>query len=267
MTYEEFLRATLPMLGYNWHRFRSPRVRRRIARVMQGCGAGSWESFSRQSDDPGVQRSLQSALTVTISRFWRNAAVFSFLQHTVFPEILGSLAPGEPLIAWSAGTASCQEAYSLAMAVASVPEELVRGRPIRIVGSDIDVGALRRGLAQRWTKSELREIPRDLRYRFLLDASEATLLNPSVRRHVILVCASLWDRPPLRGAHLVLCRNCIMTYLHGPAREEAMERLVGLLPPGGWLVLGRKEHLPKRWAARWKLIHTGRQIYRKAAEA
>ncbi|MBN1425109.1 hypothetical protein JXA88_11185 [Candidatus Fermentibacteria bacterium] len=240
-------------------------MRRRIARALQAWGACSWEGFSRSLYDPGAQRVLTRALTVTLSLFWRNGAVFRYLQQVVLPEIMRGLGPGEPLIAWSAGTASGQEAYSLAMAASGLPEEQEEHRPVYIIGSDLDAPALRRSSGEEWTRGELKEIPPDLRDRFFSDSGGTTALDPLQRRKVILIQANLWESPPLRYAHLVLCRNAIMTYFHGAPREEAMERIVSLLSPGGWLVLGRKEHLPKRWAARWGLVHAGRRIYRRGA--
>jgi len=261
MSFDDFVRVALPDLGYNPHRFRGRRARRQAAAAMRERGVCSWEAYRQCLSDPAAQRALRSRLTVTISRFWRNSVVFRDLERTVLPDVMRHLAPGEPLTVWSAGGASGQEAYSVAMLAEALPAAFTREHPFRIVASDISWDALRRGARGAWTASELKELPREVRLRAYRDAGDVPVLTHSVRATVVLVQGCLFGPGPVSRAHLVLCRNSVMTYFHGTAREEAMARVVGALTPHGWLVLGRKEQLPQRWAARWSLVHTGRQIY------
>ncbi len=263
MTFEEFCRQTLPQLGYAWPRFYRRNIKRRLIALMRRRGFPSWDALAHA---PSLRRLLAPQLTVTISRFWRNEAAFRHLQRWVLPEILRGLPPGEPLVAWCAGCASGQEAFSLAMAVESLPPRLTAHHHVRIVASDIDDRALRRGLQDEWTRSELRGLDRDLRRRFLSERGGRVVFDDGIRRSVTFVRASLWDHPPVLRAHLILCRNTIMTYFHGKPREEAMARVVDALLPGGWLVLGRKESLPGRWARTWGLVPHGRRIYRRGGE-
>lgn len=199
---------------------------------------------------------------MTISRFWRNEAVFRELGRVVVPGLARRLGQGEPLIVWCAGCASGQEAFSVAM-LAGVGHASAGLADMRIVGSDIEWAALRRGQRDEWTTGECKELPQEVARHALATGDGGARLVPWVRSRVILVQASLFQPPPVSRAHVVLCRNSVMTYLHGDRREAAMARLADVLCPGGWLILGRKERLPARWAARWGFVHEGRKMYRK----
>ncbi len=72
-----------------------------------------------------------------------------------------------------------------------------------------------------------------------------------IRRH------DLRDTPPEGPFDLILCRNSAFTYFAGDAQAQVLERLLGVLRPGGALVVGLHEHLPlEPWPG-------ARAVYRK----
>ena len=107
MDYKEFLKTTLPPLGLRWRRFRSKSIRKRIISRLQVLGLHSWSQYRAYLlDDAEERRQLTSLLSVTISRFWRNANLFDALESTWLPAVLDRLPANEPLRIWSAGCAS-----------------------------------------------------------------------------------------------------------------------------------------------------------------
>ncbi len=239
-------------------------IRRRLAKRMGALALRSWDSYREELlSNPREAAHVHTLLTVSISRFWRNRALFDQLRKFHFPALMNCLGEDEPVVVWSAGAASGQEAFSLSMLYHSLPERIRGGRKLTLVASDIDFHLLRRGQENKWTAGEVREVPCGVAEQFLWIDELGAHLSGVVRTEVLFVCHDLFEPPPLRQAHVVFCRNSVMTYFHGPSREQAMARISQMIPRGGYLILGRKETLPKRWAARWSFFHTGHRIYQK----
>lgn len=243
MEYREFLRTTLPALGLRWRRFRGGAIRRRIGGRLQELGFSSLAEYrSYLLAHREEQRLLTDQLTVTISRFWRNRFLFDALARTWLPALLARLEPGEPFRAWSAGCACGEEPYSLLL----LWEEHFAGsgHELRLVATDADKRCLHRAQEGRYPASSLRELPLDLRRRYFVNEGGDSVINPKFREQVVWLGHNLFWDPPLPDNHLILCRNLAYTYFTEPVQQEITRRFHQALPPGGLLVIGRKDQLP-----------------------
>jgi chemotaxis protein methyltransferase CheR len=171
---------------------------------------------------------------------------FAVIGETYFfrhPEQLRELAHKAslhigPFLVWSAGCASGEEPYSIAMTLLTaglLPEH------IRVVGTDVSSRALekaRRGVYSPWS---VRRMERALEKRFLRGRPEAVTVPPEVRARVEFRRHNLvTDPPPLSGAHAIFCRN-VLIYFPPDAIPGVVQRLVGALAPGGWLFVAPAE--------------------------
>ena len=138
-----FLQWALPRLGRRWAGYRKVRrqVCRRVRRRLEELGLDGFEAYRvRLEQDAGEWEVLDGLTNVTISRFFRDRGVFEFLREQV-------LRPG--MRVWSAGCASGEEPYTLAL--------LCDG--LDILATDVDPAMLRRAEAARYPPSALRELP------------------------------------------------------------------------------------------------------------
>jgi chemotaxis protein methyltransferase CheR len=241
--YREFLRTTLPALGLRWRRFRSGAIRRRIGGRLQELGFSSFAGYRSYLLAHGEeQRFLTGQLTVTISRFWRNRSLFDSLACTWVPALVARLQPGEPFRVWSAGCASGEEPYSLLL----VWEErfVATGHKLLLVATDADRRCLRRAREGRYPASSLRELPPDLRRRYFATEVGDSVIDMKFRERVVWLEHNLFWDPPFPDNHLILCRNVAYTYFTEPVQHEITRSFHEALPPGGLLVIGRKDQLP-----------------------
>ena len=266
MNYDEFIRGTLPLIGYNWIRYRKPLIRRRLSKRISSLNICSWEQYSQLLlRSPNEQRHLHALLGITISRFWRNESIFHALETDIIPSIVHDIRPEEYLDVWCVGAASGQEALSLSMLLSKAG--VLNGQMIRsrIIASDIDQSALRRGSTNRWEGSEFRSTPPGIRTQFKYSLDGRTFSLPTdLFETVLFICHDFFDDPPVSNAHLVFCRNSVLTYTAGHERERIIRSIASVLPRGGCLVIGRKEQLPKKWTAQMGLIPLGRRIYKRS---
>jgi two-component system CheB/CheR fusion protein len=184
------------------------------------------------------------------------------LERVALPSLLREITPGEALVVWSAGTASGQEAFSVAAAFRRLSDADTTEHPLCIVATDLNRAALLRATRDQWTAGELREVPAEVQEQLFETPGDTPILRNSLRGRIVFVQSDLLAEPPIRFAHLILCRNTVMTYFDRDTRRQAVKRIVAALKPQGYLILGRKEKLPNAWAAAWGMRHLGRKIYR-----
>ena len=243
MEYKEFLKATLPHLGLRWRRFKGKSIRKRIIGRMQELDLQSWTQYGSQLlENEKEQHYLTSILTVTISRFWRNAQLFKDLEKIWLPRVLGRLSAGEPLQIWSSGCASGEEPYSLLILW---QESFANsGHDLCLLATDVDIRCLQRALRGRYSASSFREMPLYLRRKYCTNEGGTFSLSQDLPKRIKWIEHNLiWEEPP-ENNHLIFCRNLVYTYFTDSLQQLITERLHHALRPKGLLVVGRKDRLP-----------------------
>jgi chemotaxis protein methyltransferase CheR len=230
-----------------WPGFRKVRrqVCRRIARRRDELGLPRIADYRAYLQaNPKEWQRLDQLCHVTISRFYRDRGVFDFLRDAVLPELAGRASTrGAGLEAWSAGCASGEEAYTLAL-IWQPP--LGRQSPValHVLATDVDETMLRRARAAEYPASSLRELPETWRQAAFVELSGRYRLRSELRRSVTVRRHDLREAPPGGPFDLVLCRNDAFTYFDLDLQREVADRLAACMRPGGALVLGAHEALP-----------------------
>jgi chemotaxis protein methyltransferase CheR len=253
-----FLQWALPRMGMRWKGFRKVRrqVCRRIRRRMTELGLpGFGEYRAYLEDSPGEWRRLAPLCRVTISRFSRDRGVWRLLADEVLPELAGSLPSGAPFRAWSAGCASGEEPFTLAILWRMELEPHFPGHPLEVVATDVDPTVLQRARAARYPAPSLKDLASH-RVNAAFTRVEGPAggegkgtvhrLRDEYRRGVSFLRQDLLREMPEGPFQLIFCRNLAFTYLDTPLQRRVLEGLLERLVPGGALVLGSHEALPDR---------------------
>jgi chemotaxis protein methyltransferase CheR len=253
MEYKEFLKTTLPQLGLRWRRFNRKSIRKRIAGRLQELNFHSLSEYQNHVfANEAEKRNLTSLLTVTISRFWRNASLFEALQDLWFPTLLGRLPAAEPLQIWSAGCASGEEPYSLLILWLESFAGL--GRELRLLASDGNGRCLERAQQARYPASSFREMPLHLRQKYCTNEKGTFSLPRSLSQRIAWFEHNLiWEAPPSNN-HIIFCRNLVYTYFLDDLQQEITRRFHQSLAPKGLLVVGRKDRLPPGTEGLFRLV-------------
>jgi chemotaxis protein methyltransferase CheR len=193
-------------------------------------------------EDAGELRALTECLRVGETRFFRHRAHVAAVRRVVIPDLAARLADARRVRAWSAGCASGEETWTLAMLLdEGLPAE--RGWKVEVVGTDISDEALTAARRGVYAKSSVAEVPRELRARWFAPVDEArvrVVASPPVRvrfdRH------NLIDPIHLRRVDVIFCRN-VLIYFDPEARARTIAALIDALAPGGYLFVGYSESL------------------------
>jgi chemotaxis protein methyltransferase CheR len=244
-----FLQWALPRLGLCWPGFRKVRrqVCKRIERRARELGLPDVTAYRRQLELQEREWDELAALcTVTISRFYRDRAVFDCVGERVLPALAeAALARGATqLESWSAGCASGEEAYTLAIQwrMALAPRFPALG--LHVLATDIDARLLERARSACYSASSLEELPASWRKQAFEKRARLFCLREEYRRAVEFERRDLLGEPPPRQFDLVLCRNLAFTYFGPELARAALKRIAERLPLGGALVIGVHERLP-----------------------
>jgi len=240
-------------------------LRRQVERTRQADdGYLDWLELEARGTELGA---LAEELTVPETYFFRNIEQFRALQEQVLPDRLRARAGQRCLRILSAGCASGEEAYSIAMALhGRLPNP---AWTLSIQAVDLNPAMLDKARRARYTPWSLRETPAALQDRWFRAEGRELVVDESIRSAVVfeqrnlhLDDAGFW-RPGLFD--VVFCRNVLM-YFTPQGAQAAVARIARSLVPGGVLFLGHAETL-RGLSQDFQLRHTHGTFYYQRADA
>ena len=242
-----FLQWALPQLDLRWSGFRKVRrqVCKRIARRLRALGLPDLDSYRRRlAEDRDEWTVLDSFCRIPISRFWRDRAVFDHLASAILPRLAAEAMRGQiPVRVWSAGCASGEESYSLAIAFALGPAAQT-GAQLEIVATDLDEILLARAHQAAYGPGSLKDLPVALRAAAFDKEGALYRIRPAFRADITFRREDIRERMAPGPFDLVLCRNLVFTYFGAPRQREFLAKFAACVRPGGNFVIGSHERLP-----------------------
>lgn len=219
-------------------------LRRRIAVRMRSRGVHTYRDYARLLDaDAHEYDLLLDALTINVTKLFRNWETFDAVARKVIPVLWDR--PERALKVWSAGCASGEEPYSLAILfhryAVSRGERARLGR-VSVLGTDIDRASLEAARRASYGEAAFADTPPELRAAYF-SATPPFTVHPEVTALVRFARHDLLRDPePALDLHLITCRNVII-YFDRSTQEALFQRFHDALAPGGFLVLGKVETL------------------------
>lgn len=241
-------------------------LQRRIAVRMRARGVLTYAEYAQVLDrEPGEYEQLLDALTINVTKLYRDAEAWDALREKVIPRLWDLGLPR--LSVWSAGCSSGEELYTLAMVFHAHAERtgtLSRLRTVRILGSDIDRASLERARAGQYAAEAFDEMPDELRARYFTPTAPYTAV-PELRALVEVERRDLLqEAAPADGFQLIACRNVVIYFGRG-SQEPLMRKFHEALVPGGFLMLGKVETLLGPSRALFETVDQRQRLFRKAA--
>jgi chemotaxis protein methyltransferase CheR len=246
----EFLQWALPRLRMRWPGFRKVRsqVCKRIGRRIQELGLRRPLDYRVFLDDhPSEWSVLDACCRVTISRFFRDRAVFTYLGQEVLPALAGNVREGNgrELRCWSIGAASGEEPYSLALLWDHMSAPDFPDLTFSVTGTEVDGALAERAKEGCYRSSSLKELPAEWVKSGFISSGDRYCLRDELKGQVSFNIEDIRRGMPRGPFHLVLCRNLAFTYFDEALQREVLDRVVERIVPGGALVIGAHETLPK----------------------
>jgi chemotaxis protein methyltransferase CheR len=209
---------------------------------------------------------LIDELTIGETYFFRNPEHFALVRERILPNLRAERTPGHIFKLWSAGCASGEEAYSLAIMLA----ELGLLERSRVLGTDISPAALAKARRARYREWSFRGFDDALAERYFRQDQRDRTPCEEIRRAVKFAQLNLASDEypsPTKGTSevdLIFCRN-VLIYFDAETIAHVERRIDAALAPNGWLVTGPSDPLLGQ-ASRLEVVVTSRMVcYRKTS--
>lgn len=243
---EDVLRQILEQVSrqasMDFRLYKTSTILRRISRRMTMTHSGSMREYLEYLKVyPEEVGQLVKAFLINVTQFFRDVNAFAHLKNEILPKLIAMARERDhSLRFWTAGCATGEEPYSLAMLVTDLLGAELAQWSVKIFATDIDEAAIsfaRRGL---YSENLLKGMPNDYHQRFFEHADHGYRISKTLRQMVIFGQQDLSRSAPFPHIDLVLCRN-VLIYFTPELQDYVLNQFAFSLSPGGYLFLGKAE--------------------------
>lgn len=215
------------------------RIERRV-RLAQKESMQEYVELVREDADELNQ--LYCDMLIGVTDFFRDGKAFDRLELDVIPRLVDELAPDEDFRCWVAGTATGEEAYSIAIQLVEEFERRGLEKNIRIFASDVHEPSLSVAGRGVFTGDRLSAITPERRERFFIQRQNGFHLTPEIRKLVVFTPHNVIRDAPFTRLDLISCRN-LLVHLQPATQQRVLSLFHFGLKSGGVLCLGGSESL------------------------
>ena len=228
--------------GIDFVGYRRPTILRRLQRRMAATKSASLDDYRRYlARHPDEYQHLVSSFLIKVTEFFRDPELFRVLRERVLPDVIAQARTrGNELRLWSAGCATGEEAYSLAILVAEALGPELSQFTVRLFATDLDERAVAFARQGVYPAAAVAGVSEELRSRYFNQLDGMYEVKKAIRALVTFGEHDLGQRPPFPRIDLVLCRN-VLIYFTPELQRRALALFAYALRPGGYLALGKAE--------------------------
>src|SRR5215510_14919067 len=244
---EDALRDVLVQINRHTHidfrPYKPSTLLRRISRRMAVTHNGSLRDYGKYLEEhPEEIGELVMTFLIKVTEFFRDKQAFEYLKNVILPELIEKARVGDRTLRfWSAGCATGEEPYSLAMLLADLLGGELSQWNVKIFATDLDESAInfaRRGL---YPSNVLKDLPDDYRERFFERVDHGFRISKTLRQMVIFGQQDLGRGVPFPRIDLVICRN-LLIYFKPELQQQVLDLFAfSLHHSHGYLFLGKAE--------------------------
>ncbi|QTA87227.1 CheR family methyltransferase [Desulfonema magnum] len=267
---EELRRAR----GIDFSNYRTAILTKRLsARMTRLSIKDPFKYLERLWADPSECDCLIDAIAIKVSSFFRDPIVFETIAQRVLPRIIeiNRHSKMSQIRVWSAGAASGEEAYSIAILIHELlANEAIQWHPY-IFATDISRESLKKAEAGRYPRESLKNTKVGILDKYFTVKDNVYEIRPVIRKMVRFSHDDLTSKDRIAPADsvfgafdLILCRNVII-YFSSELQKRVLHKLYNALARGGFLILGNSESLDPETERRLIFTDSRNCIFQKPA--
>jgi len=230
--------------GFDFTGYKRSSLMRRVQYRMQTLEIEGYSVYSDYlKEHPEEFTPLFNTIEVNFTDFFRNPSAWEYVTESIIPKIIAGKSSDEPIRAWSAGCASGEETYTLAILLAEALGAEQFCSRVKIYGTDIDKEVLNQAQQSSYGSSQVVDIPPTLLERYFKRVDQHYVFRKDLRRSIVFCRHDLIQDAPMSKIDLLICRN-VLIYFNIDAQTRALARFHFSLKDSGFLFLGTAEMLP-----------------------
>lgn len=256
---KDLLQELAEQRSFDFRGYKQTTLDRRFRRRMFQLNLPNYGEYGEYiRKHPDEVNDLLNTILINVTEFFRDPPAWEILRHEALPGILKWIKPGHSFRAWSAGCASGEEPYSIAILLAEYFGPRIHDYDIKIYATDIDDDALNSARRGEYSLEAVRRIRPEWREKYF-SGKGLLRVNREIRRLVIFGRSNLGQDAPISHINLLVCRN-VLIYFDSELQKQILTRLHYALDPGGILFLGKSEsqltNFPQfqRQNPRWRIF-------------
>jgi len=227
--------------GLDFRGYKRTSLERRIRRRMEEVGCEDFTIYHGILEaDPQEFVALLNTVLINVTSFFRDADAWEVLKKEVVPRLLARKGERGPIRIWSAGCASGEEPYSLAMLFAEALGTESFCNRVKIYATDLDEAALSSARHAIYTPRDVDSVPTPLLEKYFERTNSHYVFQRELRKCVIFGRHNLVSDAPISRIDLLVCRN-LLIYLESETQNVVLPRLHYALAGDGVLFLGKAE--------------------------
>jgi two-component system CheB/CheR fusion protein len=240
--FENLLHYLKETRGFDFTGYKRTSLMRRVQRRMQTVQIRAYDEYQDFLEvHPEEFTALFNTILINVTGFFRDGEAWSHLERVILPDLLRRV-PDRPFRVWSAGCASGEEAYSLAILLAELLGVEEFRRRVKIYATDVDEEALTEARQATYEGQALRGLSEERLKTYFEPVGQRYTFHKELRRSVIFGRNDLVQDAPISHIDLLVCRNALM-YFNAETQARILQRLHFALHPHGVLFLGKAEML------------------------
>ena len=259
VTLKDLLQELAEQRNFDFRGYKKTTLERRFRRRMFQLNLADYAQYGEYiRTNPDEVTQLLNTILINVTEFFRDPPAWEILRHEILSNVLKRIKPGHSFRAWSAGCATGEEAYSIAILLAEHFGPRIQDYDIKIYATDIDDDALNSARRGEYSLDAVRRVRPEWREKYF-HGKGLLRVNREIRRLVIFGRSNLGQDAPISHVNLVVCRN-VLIYFDSDLQKLILNRLHYALEPGGILFLGKSEsqltnspHF-QRMDARWRIF-------------
>lgn len=229
--------------GFDFTGYKRSSLMRRVSRRMSQVEVANYQDYLDYLQvHPDEFTLLFNTILINVTGFFRDSDAWEYLRTEVLEPLVTTRALDSPIRVWSAGCASGEEAYTLAMALAEILGLDAFRERVKIYATDVDEEQLTEARQATYGEREMQAVPPELADRYFEQAGNRFTFRKDLRRSVIFGRNDLVQDAPISRIDLLTCRNTLM-YFNADTQAKILSRFHFALADGGVLFLGKAEML------------------------
>jgi two-component system CheB/CheR fusion protein len=216
---------------------------RRVRKRIQSLSIENFEEYLDYLEVyPEEFNYLFNTILINVTAFFRDSSAWEYLVEQILPNLIKKKKTSDQIRIWSAGCASGEEAYTLAMLMAEILGAEEFRQRVKIYATDVDEEALNQARQAVYSAKDVQALPEELRQKYFEIIGNRYIFRPDLRRSVIFGRHDLLQDAPISRLDLLVSRNTMM-YFNSETQGRILARFHFALNDNGYLFLGKAEML------------------------
>ncbi|MEH1999863.1 MAG: CheR family methyltransferase [Nostoc sp.] len=229
--------------GFDFTGYKRSSLMRRVSKRMQSFNIENFEQYLDYLEvHPEEFNYLFNTILINVTDFFRDSSAWEYIAEQILPNLIRNKKTSDQIRIWSAGCASGQEAYTLAILMAEILGAEEFRQRVKIYATDVDEDALNHARLSMYSAKDVQAVPDELRQKYFEIVGNCYVFRSDLRRSVIFGRHDLLQDAPISRLDLLVSRNTLM-YFNSEAQGRILARFHFALNDNGYLFLGKAEML------------------------